>query len=250
MKHRKSSILLITVIFTTLAFSLIDYLFASQQGTLWEYNPITENWEMVGTAPLEELLIEGRSISYDLISDNSLQRFLDDMHPFLDKEYIPEDIVSIVSHFTFNDASNFSLRSEAALQFADMARAFSNAFWFKQRLSITSAYRSPSFQKHLAASCSTSRCALPGTSEHEAGLALDLWINWGNILAGAGKYYLWLQENAHYYWFHNTYQKGIEIDGKMKEPRHRRYVGIELATYLYENNTTLAEYFYSLYPEL
>ncbi|MDR0370067.1 MAG: D-alanyl-D-alanine carboxypeptidase family protein [Candidatus Peribacteria bacterium] len=250
MKHRKGSILLVTVMFTTLVFSLIDYLFASQQGMLWEYNPITDNWEKIGTIPLEEVILEGRVSSYDLISDASVQKFLDDTHPFGDEEYIPDDITPIISHFTFNDASKFSLRSEAALQFADMAWAFSNAFGFKSKLSITSAYRSPSFQKRLAASCSTSRCALPGTSEHEAGLALDIGVNGGNILAGAGKYYLWLQQNAHEYGFHNTYQKGIEIDGKMKEPRHRRYVGVELATYLHDQDTTLAEYFYSVYPKL
>jgi D-alanyl-D-alanine carboxypeptidase len=54
-----------------------------------------------------------------------------------------------------------------------------------------------------------------------------------------------MQENAHLYGFHNTYQKGMEVDGKMVEPRHRRYVGVELATHLHESGQTIAEYFYS-----
>jgi LAS superfamily LD-carboxypeptidase LdcB len=206
MKHPKSSLMVITAVIASLAFSYIDYLFASQQGTLRAYNAITENREIVGTSPLEEILIEKRDTAFDFFSESSLQRFLDDDHPFT-AEYIPEDIVPIESHFTFNASSDFYLRSEAAVQFADMARAFSNAFGFKQKLSITSAYRSPVFQKSLASGCSTSRCASPGTSEHEAGLAVDIGVNGGNILGGGGAYYLWLQNNAHLYGFHNTYQK-------------------------------------------
>lgn len=36
----------------------------------------------------------------------------------------------------------------------------------------------------------------------------------------------------------------MEIDGKIIEPRHWRYVGIELATILHDNDQTFAEYFY------
>jgi LAS superfamily LD-carboxypeptidase LdcB len=117
----------------------------------------------------------------DFFSDTSFQKFLDDDHGLSD-EYRPEDIISLHSDFTANYSSNFQLRKEAGEQFADMARAFANAFSFKSKLSLTSAYRSPTYQKQLASTCSTQRCALPGTSEHEAGLALDLGVNGGNIL--------------------------------------------------------------------
>jgi LAS superfamily LD-carboxypeptidase LdcB len=69
--------------------------------------------------------------------------------------------VSIHSDFTANRSADFQLRDEAATQFADMARAFAYAFTFKLKLSITSAYRSPTYQKKLAANCSLERCALP-----------------------------------------------------------------------------------------
>jgi D-alanyl-D-alanine carboxypeptidase len=77
-----------------------------------------------------------------------------------------------------------------------------------------------------------------------------LGVNGGNILGKGGKYYQWMAQNAHLYGFHNTYQKGIAIDGKMVEPWHWRYVGIALATHLYDSKQTLAEYFYSIYPTL
>jgi D-alanyl-D-alanine carboxypeptidase len=56
----------------------------------------------------------------------------------------------------------------------------------------------------------------------------------------------WLQENAHKWWFHNSYQKGVEIDGQVIEPWHRRYVWIKLATELYEKKQSFTEWYYSL----
>jgi len=228
----------------------MDFLFASQVGTVWQYNPVTDNREQIPEESQEEIVRYGRGDGqyFDLLSDTSFQRFLDDSHPFTTPNYVPVDLVPIDSHFTHNQPSRFFLRSEAALSFADMARAFADAFDFKFRLSITSTYRSPAFQKRLSANCSASRCADAWASEHEAGLALDLWVNGGNILSAGGVYYQRLYHNAHLYGFHNTYQKGVEIDGKMVEPRHRRYVGTELAAYLYATNKTFAEYFYARYP--
>ena len=231
------------------AFSYIDYLFASQEGIVREYNPISGYWEPVENVSMKEIIREGmvENSFFDFHSDSSFQKFLDDTHA-MSTSYIPTDLVKIHSDFTFNKSSTYQLRQEAAEQFADMARAFSNAFDFKSRISITSAYRSSAFQKSLAKNCSTTRCATPGTSEHEAGLALDLGVNGGNILGNNGKYYQRLLDNAHEYGFHNTYQKGEEIDGKMVEPWHRRYVGKSLATYLHDSNQTIAEYYYTLYP--
>jgi D-alanyl-D-alanine carboxypeptidase len=57
------------------------------------------------------------------------------------------------------------------------------------------------------------------------------------------KYYVWLVQNAHLYGWHNTYQKWVAIDGYEVEPWHWRYLWEELATYLYENKITIAEYY-------
>lgn len=180
----------------------------------------------------------------DFYSDDSFQRFLDDNHP-LSVWYEAPDIVKINSDFITNWSSTFYLREEAAIQFADMARAFSNAFGFKSHLTINSAWRSQAFQRKLANNCSAWRCANPWTSEHEVWLALDLGVNWWNIKWWDWKYYQRLIDNAHLRWFHNSYQRWIEVDGKIVEPRHRRYVWVELATILHDNQQTFSEYFYS-----
>ena len=78
---------------------------------------------------------------------------MDDNHS-LSANYEANDIVKINSDFTSNKSSNFSLRKKAAEMFEGMARAFSNAFGFKAKLTINSAWRSQKYQRQLASSCS------------------------------------------------------------------------------------------------
>jgi hypothetical protein len=89
----------------------------------------------------------------DYYSDTSFQKFLDDNHP-LSQNYEANDIVNINSDFTSNKSSNFKLRKQAAGMFEGMAWAFSNAFGFKAKLTINSAWRSQKFQRQLAGNCS------------------------------------------------------------------------------------------------
>jgi LAS superfamily LD-carboxypeptidase LdcB len=97
---------------------------------------------------------------FDFFSDDSYQKFLDDANAF-SASYLPADLVAVHSDFTANRSADFQLREEVATQFADMAWAFAHTFNFKSKLSITSAYRSPTYQKKLASNCSLERCALP-----------------------------------------------------------------------------------------
>ena len=205
----------------------------------WVYNPISGYYEQKSKEEIMKEIIA----NMDYFSDYSFQRFLDDKHP-LSWNYEASDIVKINSDFTSNKPSDYYLRKEAAEAFENMARAFSNEFGFNAKLTINSARRSQAYQRKLAASCSTSRCATPWTSEHEAWLALDLWVNGWNIKVWSWKYYQWLVDNAHLYGFHNSYQRWMDIDGKIVEPRHWRYLWIDLATVLHNNNQTFAEYLY------
>lgn len=211
----------------------------NQPNLPWIYNPISWFYEQKSEEDIQDEIIA----NMDYYSDASFQKFLDDKHP-LSSNYEANDIVKINSDFTSNKSSNFKLRKKAAEMFEGMAWAFSNAFEFKAKLTINSAWRSQKYQRQLASNCSVWRCAKPGTSEHEAGLALDLWVNGWNIKAWSGKYYQRLVDNAYKYGFHNSYQKWMDVDGKIVEPWHWRYVWVELATYLHDHDQTFAEYFY------
>ena len=87
--------------------------------------------------------------------------------------------------------------------------------------------------------------AEPGKSEHQTGLAVDLWdgVTWG-IAVSRTKLGRWLWAHAHEYGFILRYPPGKEsITGYAYEPWHFRYVGVEHSRKFGANSTkTLEEY--------
>ena len=83
--------------------------------------------------------------------------------------------------------------------------------------------------------------ALPGTSEHQLGIAVD--INADKSMCSNEEVYAWLAENAYKYGFILRYPIGKqEITGTSYEPWHYRYVGEEAALEIYEQGICLEEY--------
>ena len=87
---------------------------------------------------------------------------------------------------------------------------------------------------------------IPGSSEHQIGLAIDMISdNYSSLNAGfgdtaAGK---WLAAHAHEYGFIIRYPEGKEdITGIEYEPWHLRYVGKNAAMVLYNESITLEEF--------
>ena len=84
--------------------------------------------------------------------------------------------------------------------------------------------------------------ALPGTSEHQLGIAVD--INADKSKCSNEDVYGWLTENAYKYGFVLRYPPGKQkITGTSYEPWHYRYVGKEVAREIYEREICLEEYF-------
>lgn len=82
--------------------------------------------------------------------------------------------------------------------------------------------------------------AMPGTSEHQLGFAVD--INAENGTADE-KAYSWLSEYAHEYGFILRYPNSkSHITGISYEPWHFRYVGKNHAKRIYEQGLCLEEY--------
>mgnify|MGYP003304389428 FL=1 len=83
--------------------------------------------------------------------------------------------------------------------------------------------------------------ALPGTSEHQLGIAVD--INADKSMCSNEEVYAWLAENAYKYGFILRYPPGKqEITGTSYEPWHYRYVGVDAAKEIYEQGICLEEY--------
>jgi D-alanyl-D-alanine carboxypeptidase len=169
--------------------------------------------------------------------------------------YVPPDLVRPNVAFSFGDqkVEQSYLRKEAA---GALEKMFSVAKKSGIELYAASGYRSFRYQKALydaevrqvgQAKASLAE-ALPGTSEHQTGLAMDIASKSTNLLltegfadTSEGK---WLNENAHRFGFILRYQKGKEGNTHYEyEPWHFRFVGVKVATIIYEHNWTLEEYF-------
>ena len=152
------------------------------------------------------------------------------------------------------------IAQEAAVDFSNMVYAMQ-----QQGLGpiITSSYRTGTRQQEIfddrmagymaqgmteeeAYAKTATSVAIPGTSEHQLGLAMDMTDAYYNKLDEGQMEtptQLWLIENSWKYGFILRYPDGkSEITGIIYEPWHYRYVGKELAAELKELNLTMEEY--------
>lgn len=159
---------------------------------------------------------------------------------------MPEDLEPIDSEFVYDTKTNGKMRKIANRALQDMAEAFKKDLG--RNLTVVSSYRSYEYQRGIKLrGCPDNLCAKAGYSEHQSGLTVDIasassqatWENTQNLQ----EIYIWLEKNAAEFGFHNTYQKGLEIDGYEIEPWHWRYVGKYFAQHLKENEITIAEYY-------
>ncbi len=173
----------------------------------------------------------------------------------LSDQFVPADLVRPNVSFSFGDQ-----KLEQSLLRKDTALALENMFAEAKKAGIelfaVSGYRSFSRQKTLfdaevskvGEKKAEQAVAVPGTSEHQSGLAMDiagrstnfyLTADFTNTLEGK-----WLAENAHRFGFILRYPKGKEnITHYEFEPWHFRYVGVKAATIIYKHQWTLEEYF-------
>ena len=103
------------------------------------------------------------------------------------------------------------------------------------------AYCSEGYPYEQAKALAEEWVALPGTSEHELGLAVD--INADNVNSTGQEVYDWLLQNAWRYGFIQRYPADkTDITGISNEPWHYRYVGLEAAEEITQQGICLEEY--------
>ena len=120
---------------------------------------------------------------------------------------------------------------------------------------IDSGYRSYNYQQVLLDNLIKEKgaeaytlIALPGSSEHQTGLAIDIAYYHNGVyddnVKGEDKEAIWLANNSYKYGIILRYPKDKEnITGFQYEPWHFRFVGLKLAEKLYKTNMTLDEYY-------
>lgn len=163
----------------------------------------------------------------------------------LDNDFEPDDLVIIDSDcYNGNPKKLSKVATEA---FNEMCHAS-----LKDGVIVkaTSAYRSYATQKNLYNSyvnrdgvkAADTYSARAGYSEHQTGLAVD--VNIVNETFANTKAYEWMIKNSYKYGYILRYPKGKEyITGYQYEPWHYRYVGKEVAKFIYENDLLYEEYY-------
>lgn len=163
----------------------------------------------------------------------------------LNENYEPSDLTIIDSKYA---SGTQKLRKEAQIKFEEMASDMA-----KENLKIYagSTYRSYTYQKGLydryvkkdGFAAAETYSARSGYSEHQLGLAVDIVNGKWDYLSENDKEYDYLVKNSYKYGFILRYPRGSEyITGYMFEDWHFRYLGIELATKVFNSGLTYDEY--------
>ena len=166
---------------------------------------------------------------------------------YLPKDYVPSNLVNIKKY----TKSNIKMNDIAYKNFINMAQDIEKE---DMHIRIVSAYRSYNYQenlynnylKHDPQDKVDSYSARPGFSEHQTGLAIDI----DNNIINYNKFHItkefnWMINNSYKYGFILRYPLNKEnITGYKYEPWHYRYVGVDTAKYIHDNNLTYEEYYY------
>jgi len=144
----------------------------------------------------------------------------------------------------FEGAANDNINLIVCSPYRDLSR---QEYLFDRKMK---SYINKGYSYIDAYKASASVVTVPGASEHQIGLSLDIicdtysQLNEGFGQTEAGK---WLVDNSYKYGFILRYPKDKEdITGIIYEPWHFRYVGIEAATVIHDNNLTLEEFINSI----
>ncbi len=170
---------------------------------------------------------------------------------YLSEDYVPDDLVTVSQTYSWGEAGSQRIREVVYNAFLDMWNVANDAGYY---LMINSSYRTYQDQESVynnyrntsGQTYADSIAARPGYSEHQTGLAIDIFsrTNTSSATFASSEEASWLKENAYKFGFILRYPEGKEdITGTTYEAWHYRYVGVDIATYIYEHNITFDEYY-------
>ena len=189
-------------------------------------------------------------IPYDLLK-TSEYIVLANKTSLLDENYIPQDLVKDLNtrKISYDPIQMREVAADALKALFDEAEADGLYLY------AHSGYRSYKTQKTMYYNRLKKNngkddgvVAVPGSSDHQTGLGIDV-INKAGIgkkfteAFGKTKHGIWLAENCWDYGFIIRYQPDKEeITEIIYEPWHLRYVGVQVAQYMRDNNLCLEEF--------
>lgn len=216
---------------------------------------LTDNSAVIQTNLIQQL--SSCKLSDKIVSSNEAEKYLVLINKLskLEEDYIPADLVSL-SDLKVNTSGNIMLRKDPAEAVLELQNDLN-----KQGVTIrvNSGWRDFKSQEGALAYWINalgfnqgSKYAAPiGGSEHHLGTVVDIVSSENNYKLLPSytntKLHRFMSENAYKYGFVLSFPKGQEnITGYTYEPWHYRYVGLETAKFLKENNITLVEYLHRI----
>ena len=160
---------------------------------------------------------------------------------YLKKDYKPNKLASFKRTCCYEDQRALSPVVSAFMSMQQDCNKQTNA-----QLMVNSAYRSYDDQIGTHKRNDKRYVAQPGHSEHQTGLAIDVtslqhpekW-SFGKSTEG-----VWMREHCHEYGFILRYpERQSHILGYSYEPWHLRYVGVNTATRIHDEDITFDEYY-------
>ncbi len=176
---------------------------------------------------------------------DSLTAFIN-KHRYINEDYEPSDLVDVSDDYANNYYGQIRLREETYEQFKKMVDDAN-----KEDLNIyaDTGYRTFKTQKTIynnyvyenGYNKASLYAAKAGFSEHELGTAID--VSNGYLIEKGDPEYNWLMQYGYKYGFIFRYfEDNIDLTGFAEEPWHIRYVGVDVATKIHEENLTFEEY--------
>ena len=174
----------------------------------------------------------------------------------LSETYTPENLKNIDLTYAYGEEGENKLIDYAYDKFLELWQAANDQGFY---LMVTSSYRDYESQKEIydyrvstwGERKADETAARPGHSEHQTGLVIDMTSKTEPLADSFtdSEAYKWLKENAYKYGFIERYPEGkTYLTGYNPESWHWRYVGLEAAKTMHDEDITFDEY-YAFYVE-
>ncbi len=167
---------------------------------------------------------------------------------YLNNSFIPNEIVDVDINYAYQNNKASKEVNDAYVLMAKEAKK-DNII-----LLVNSSYRTYERQEEIykefyyskGISYADKYAARAGYSEHQTGLALDIFTSGRSTTSDfdQSEAFKWLTNNAHKYGFILRYPKDKEyLTGYSYESWHYRYLGVDTATKVYNSGLTYDEYY-------
>lgn len=167
----------------------------------------------------------------------------------LDEKYVPNDLVKISSKYSWGEENYCTktvldafLQMHKKAQEEDIYLMINSSYRpYSDQLEVYEKYKKLRNEKYA-----DSIAARPGASEHQTGLALDIFElkNSSSKTFHETKAYTWLKDNSYLFGFILRYPENKEnITGYDFEAWHYRYVGTNDAKKIHDLDITFDEYY-------